>query len=141
MPQLIQHIDQIAREKQRAVLFLLFKKPDSHPDDDFGLSFDYEGCAARNEIQAWLTANDIEYCNCAEFASENCMMPYQGQLYIDVPFDENDPQYRKLAGYLENPDGSMKLPGVLFCYLPLEKALKNAHHDEPGFWEKWAEDF
>jgi hypothetical protein len=139
MPQLIQHIDQIAREKQRAVLFLLFKKPDSDPGDDE--DFDYQHCAVRKEVQAWLSANGMAFCNCAGFASEDCMMPYQGQLYIDVPFDENDPQYHKLVGYLENPDGSMKLPGVLFCYLPLEKALDNAHHDEPGFWEKWAENF
>lgn len=143
MPQLIQHIDQIARQKQRTVLFLHFKNPDSHPGDDdaFEFFFDYQNSAARNEIQAWLTANDIEYCNCAGPASENCMMSYQGQIYIDVPFDENDPQYQKLVGYLENPDGSLKLPGVLFYCLPLELALKNAHHDEPGFWEKWAEDF
>ena len=24
---------------------------------------------------------------------------------------------------------------VLFLYLPLEIAMKNAHHDEPGYWE------
>jgi hypothetical protein len=35
----------------------------------------------------------------------------------------------------------MKLSGVLFYCLPLELPLKNAHYDEPGFWEKWAEDF
>jgi hypothetical protein len=34
------------------------------------------------------------------------MMPYQGQIYIDVPFDENDSQYQKLVGYLENPDAA-----------------------------------
>jgi hypothetical protein len=23
----------------------------------------------------------------------------------------------------------------------LSTAMKNAHHDEPGFWERWAENF
>jgi len=35
----------------------------------------------------------------------------------------------------------MKIDGVVFCYLPLEMAMKNAHHDEPGFWDRWAENF
>jgi len=25
------------------------------------------------------------------------------------------------------------------CYLPLDVAMKNAEHDETGFWDKWAE--
>jgi hypothetical protein len=54
MPQLIQHIDQIARQKQRAVLFLHFKKPDSHSGDDdaFEFFFDYQNSVARNQIRA-----------------------------------------------------------------------------------------
>lgn len=62
-------------------------------------------------------------------------------IYIDVPFDENDPQYQQVQAYMEHADGSMRFPTVKFWYLPLEKAMENAHHDEPGFWEKWAENF
>lgn len=69
------------------------------------------------------------------------MLPYRGQIYVDVPYDDSLPEYRKLADFLENPDGSARLPNAIFCYLPLEKAMENAHHDEPGFWEKWAENF
>jgi hypothetical protein len=31
--------------------------------------------------------------------------------------------------------------GLLFCYLPLDLAMKNKHHDEPGFWDRWADNF
>ena len=55
--------------------------------------------------------------------------------------DEADRDYQKTIGYLENADGSTRLPGVGFFVLKLGVAMKNAHHDEPGFWERWAEEF
>ena len=64
-----------------------------------------------------------------------------GDIYIDVPFDTDNPVFQKLSSYLETPDGVMKIDGVVFCYLPLDVAMENAHHDEPGFWEHWAENF
>ena len=142
MPQLIQHIDQIAREKQRAVLFLLFNDPVKKDDDDnFWPDLDYQNHRSRQTILAWFKAHDVTHYPCGPFASENGMMCYQGQIYIDVPFDESNSDYQKVRDYLENADGSMKMSGVKFCYLPLEMAMKNAHHDEPGFWDTWAENF
>jgi hypothetical protein len=61
--------------------------------------------------------------------------------YIDVPFDEENKDYKKVQKYLENENGTAKDPNLSFFYLPLEIAMENAHHDEPGFWEKWAENF
>jgi hypothetical protein len=43
--------------------------------------------------------------------------------------------------YLEYPDGTMRFKNVCFYALSLEIAMQNAHHDAPGFWEKWAENF
>ncbi len=63
------------------------------------------------------------------------MEGYFGQLYIDVPYDRNNPDYQKLEAMLENADGTSKTPGVIFCYLPLKDAIKNAHHDAPGYWD------
>ena len=140
MPQLIQHIDQIARQKHRAVLFLLFNDP-VHEDDDFWPDLDYQNHSARQEILAWFKANGVAHYPCGHFASENSMMSYRGQIYIDVPFDESNPEYQKVRDYLENADGSMKMSGAKFCYLPLEMAMKNAHHDEPGFWNQWSKNF
>ncbi|APR93817.1 hypothetical protein PATSB16_04730 [Pandoraea thiooxydans] len=57
-----------------------------------------------------------------------------------MPFDLADPIYQKVAAYLENPDGTTRIPGARFECLPLSRALRNKHHDVPGFWEKWAED-
>jgi hypothetical protein len=42
---------------------------------------------------------------------------------------------------MDNPDGTFKIPGVEPWIFPLEKALENKHHDEPGFWDRWAENF
>ena len=151
MPMLIEHIDAIARKKQRDVLYLVFKSekspggelPNSDAvDDPFSdLLCDWENLPVRQQITEWLESNEINWRPCGYVANTNMMIGYQGQIYIDVPFDTTLPDYKKLAGFLENPDGTMRLSNTLFCYLPLEHAMKNAHHDEPLFWEKWAENF
>jgi hypothetical protein len=69
------------------------------------------------------------------------MRSYAGQVFIDVPFDEANPQYQKVQAFLEHPDGTMRFDDVKFYVVPLEDAMKNSHHDEPGFWERWAENF
>ena len=42
---------------------------------------------------------------------------------------------------IENPDGSMRYPEVFFIHCSLDKAMENAAHDEPAFWDRWAEIF
>ena len=138
MPMLIEHIDAIARKKQRDVLSI-----DFHPAtvyEDWG-SYNFERDPNRKRVISWLKKHKIEWRACGEVASENSMCSYLGQIYIDVPFDESNPQYQLVRDYIENPDGTMRNEQVVFRYLPLEHAMKNAHHDEPGFWKKWAETF
>ena len=89
----------------------------------------------------WLKEHGINWQECGSVASESCILPYLGNIYLDVPFDENDPQYQLVRDYLENPDGTPRNKRVRFHYLPLNIAIKNAHHDEPGFWERLAETF
>lgn len=134
MPQLIEHIDAIARTKVRDVLFVIFHK-------NLRDRIDWERLPVRQQIIEWLDANAIAWKPCGHVASTSFMGPYLGQIYVDVPFDESDLTYQRLCSYLEKPDGSMALVGAEFCYHPLSEAMKNAHHDDPGFWEKWAEDF
>jgi len=134
MPQLIDHIDKIARDRKRDVLYVIFH-------EDTPRNFDYEKSTARKMVLAWLDENAIAYHACGDVAREDGWRSYRGQVYLDVPFDDNDPTYRKLRELLENADGSMKTPGAHFCYLPLDHAMKYALHDEPGFWERWAENF
>jgi hypothetical protein len=146
MPQLLNHIDAIARQKGRDVLFVRFGEIDdalvplwiSKNESD---SHDWKNDRNRIELIEWLDANGIEWCPCGPFASENGMFPYMGDIYLDFPFDRTCHVYQNLSHRLERPDETRKIPCVTFCCLPLARAMQNAHHDQPGFWEKWAESF
>jgi len=129
MPQMIMHIDFIAREKQRDVLLLEFHNRET------GFKLDYTLNQSRKTILDWFTANDIPHYECGGYASETRLESYYGQIYIDIPYDKSDPLFQKVESFLENPDGTMKFEGAWFCYLPLDVCIKNAHHDLPGFWE------
>lgn len=143
MPELIEHIDAIARKTQRDVCFLRFSDPAGHCGDGEGSPscWDWEESAERQAIIAWLQDNQISWRPCADVADTHSMPSYAGQIFIDVAFDEADPVYQKTVGYLENVDGSTRHLGVAFFVLGFGVAMKNVHHDEPGFWERWAEEF
>lgn len=114
MPQLLQHIDAIAREKNRDVLFVHFEnfEQDDQGDDPI-----------RSIVLAWLEDHDIAYQPCMGLEQEGFVDTYSGDIYIDLPFDETDPTYQKLSEYLEDDEGNMMLDGVLFYVLSLETAL------------------
>lgn len=146
----IKNIDQIAREKQRTVLSLEFHpKPtflsmnvqteeDSDKYDESEKNFclyKYENDKVRDEILENLTKMNVPYEMCGHFASENFSMSYKGQIYLDVPLDHDLPLCKALHEYLEYPDGSMRFPTVRFYFWTLDIAMKNAHHDDPSFWE------
>ena len=130
MPMLIEHIDAIARKAKRDVLFVVFRSP-----------VDWQENRLRKQVCQWLDDHKVPWRECGPVADEHCMASYQGEIYIDVPFDEANPTYQKIQDYLENSNGTMRDPNVVFCCLRLDVAMRNAHHDEPGFWEKWAETF
>lgn len=131
MPMLIPYMDKIAREKQRDILLLSFENTSNHPEILFDMD-KYEDYKPRIDVISWLEDNKIDWQRCA-YQGE---MGYSGIIYVDVPFDLNDPLYKKLAEHLENSDGTMKIDGVRFLYLPLEKAMEYACQDEPGYWER-----
>jgi hypothetical protein len=135
MPLIIEHIDAIARKKQRTVLYIAF-----YPEKNW-LIYDFEKDRRRKGVLKWLKDHNIHWQECGFVASESSMLPYLGNIYIEVKFDENDVEYQLVRDYLENPDGTPRHKRVRFYYLPLDIAMKNAHHDEPGFWDKWAETF
>ena len=131
MPQIVDPIDRIARAKGRDVLMVGFRAPKSRRE-----RFDWEHCPSRQELIEWLDRQGIAWTPCYEMWSDGLIeTPYTGELYIDVPYDRANEQYRQLELHLENPDGSPRIPHVLFFLLPLATALKNAHHDEPGYWD------
>lgn len=132
MPYLIKYVDKIAREKHRGVLFLSFIE-----SMDWGeiSECDFSKHHLYQDVTAWLDENGIKWFPCMVQGGETL-----GRIYVDVPFDLDDPEYQKLAGYLENPDGSMKIEGVKFWYLPLETAMQFAYQDESSYWQKhWGE--
>jgi hypothetical protein len=135
MPELIEHIDAIARKKQRAVLYLEF-----HPRDAWR-RYRFESDALRDAVLAWLDQHQVDWRPCGPYARPGTLFPYLGQVYLDVPYDEALPEYRSLRDYLELPDGSMRHAGVRFYAMPLDYANENAEHDEPGFWERVWENF
>lgn len=130
MPQLIEHIDAIARQKGRDALYLEF-----HPVGERS-TYRYEADPVRETVLAWLDEHQIDWQSCGPYARPPSMPGWLGQVYLDVPFDESLAAYRTLRDYLELPDGSMRQAGVRFYALPLESANANAEHDEPGFWER-----
>ena len=134
MTQIIQHIDAIARQKKRAVLFLIF-----HSNDNKRLN--WKNLPIRQTIINWLEVNKIDWEPCGSYANQNRIEPYRGQIYLDIPFNIEDQKYQQLRDYLELPNGEMRFNDVRFCYDTLEHALKNSHQDEPDFWEKWADNF
>ncbi len=137
MPQTIQHIDAIARRKQRDALFVTFFDDPNRERSPFH----WDVHPARSAIIEWLDAHGYAWEPCGEVASETVMRSYRGSIYIDVPFDSDNAAYRALEAFLEYPDGSLRMPHMRFLVIDLEYAQKNAHHDEPGFWDRWAEDF
>jgi hypothetical protein len=154
MPQIIEYIDAIARKKQRDVLYVTFTPKNTSIffdlitgcDDDVNAnyecnSYNWEEGPIRERVCNWLTEHNITWQECGYFASENGWCSYEGQIYLDVPYDENDLKYQLVRDFLENPDGSMRFESVTFWLVSLERAMENKHHDEPGFWKKWAEDF
>ena len=153
MPLLLEHIDAFARQKQRGVLYLEFHPLARAPEAGESLSAQdirawktmpdsaWKALPIRQQIIDWLDAHGIGWQRCGHFANVSLMMGYRGQLYIDLPYDKSLPAYQALEALLENPDGTMRYPDVFFIYCSLDMAMENVAHDEPGFWDRWAENF
>jgi hypothetical protein len=137
MPMLIEHIDAIARRKQRAALFVIFFED----GDGREPAYDWMDNPSRQRIIEWLAEQGYSWQQCGEMANVHIMRSYRGSIYIDIPFDTSNADYRALESFLEYPDGTMRLPDMRFCVIEHEYAMENAHHDEPGFWERWADGF
>ena len=144
MPLLIEHIDAIARKKQRDVLFVRFNDPDTKRNDSAGAapsSVNWRVLPIRQTLIEWLDANQIEWDLCGSIANVKSMAGYRGQIYIDLPVDPSSLKYQRLVEFLEYPDGTFRFAEAELCCLRLETAMANAAHDEPGFWTLKADGF
>ncbi|WP_322073104.1 hypothetical protein [Burkholderia cepacia] len=142
MPEIIEHIDAIARQKMRDVLFIEFRRTDG--DGGRGplvRGSEWSNLAVRRQIIEWLNDRRIVWRPCGDVANATVLRSYRGQIYIELPFDRNLTAFQELEAYLENPDGTMRLSGAWFCCLTHEAAMQNAGHDEFGYWDRWADQF
>ena len=147
MPYEIEHIDAIARKLQRDVLFVVFHAPTTGMSDqeqqrfDFDTRYDWKASQTRSELIGWLDAKGFEWTLCGHVANTSMMISYRGQIYIDLPYDTSSAACLALCDHLEFPDGTMRFPDATLCLLQLHVAMTNAEHDEPGFWDRWADKF
>ncbi|TLS78353.1 hypothetical protein FE236_00960 [Mariprofundus erugo] len=132
----VQSIDQIGREKSRDVLMVTFTPPGTSNHAYTHDRFDWEQCNTRNEFIAWLESHQVDYRWCYGFWSDGLLSaPYQGHIFIDVPHDKKNEQYKLLDAWF--PDDEHYPSNARMWYFPLEICMRNAHHDEPGYWDDW----
>lgn len=139
---ILPHIDVLAREKNRDVFYLSFYSLlDTLEASKRGI----EVISHRPKIIKWLDENNIAHRDCFDIADEGGFSEYRGQLYIDILHTENDDDanYLKFAEFLEDKNGNIKpeFGTTKFWLVTLDQANKNKHHDTPGFWENWVENF
>ena len=142
---MIRHIDAIARQKQRDALYVSFKRATTASEISertLGLDeMEQKFPLIRQNIINWLDAQGICWESCGEFSDVNWMRRYLGDLYVDIAYDTVLPAFQALQAFLECPDGRMRFSDANLMCCSLEHAMQNAAHDEPGFWERWAEGF
>jgi len=66
---------------------------------------------------------------------------HDGSLALETPYIPDGDEVRLLDSYFETSDARPSVEGRVLNLLPLNELMKNAHHDEHGFWEAWADRF
>ena len=130
MPQLIQHIDEIARQKDRDVLMVSF------PELGDLLALDRDLYAPRIEFIHFLKRHKIKWLKCAPPRSQGgWILGYFGDIYLDVLFDPENPKYQLMQRRLELENGSPRDPRVRLYLLPLEEAIRFGQTPEVNIFD------
>jgi hypothetical protein len=132
VPQILRTLDEIAREKQRDVLCVMFFDPrQGYPEN-----LSPAKRKLRSALIQFLDDHSISWSECFDPGSDNLMFhSYCGSLYLDVPYDLADPGYRLVADYLETPDGKPRYEDMHFGLRTLDAAIKNAEGRlDPESW-------
>ena len=131
MPQILRNIECIAEEKQRDVLLVCFGQKPSEwpflrpPIDKWKASLK----SKRKQFVAWLDEHAIGHEDCYPPAAFTCIaFPYDGSLYIDLPFDAANSAYQSFISKLENADGTPRDPEMVCFFMKLEVALQKIAH-------------
>ncbi len=130
---IIDYIDDIAKRTERPALFLTFQTiprknisdteiEEMEIDSLIGV-VNWRSHPSRNSIVHWLDKNKIEWKPCAGMSSSNMDLGYQGQIYIDIPYDHKTPlseqhyKFKRLVEFLEDGKGNVRWEGVEFYCL------------------------
>ena len=136
MPELIKHIDAIARACGRDVLMIAPDRSVASTE----VQRLWRRSSERQELIDWLDANSINWEPSGWPPKDGCMESYQGGIYIDLPYDPFEPLCAALGEYVkEDAQGILKWPGIRLYLCSLEWAQQFAHHDEPGYWTEQEE--
>ncbi|MEQ1535642.1 MAG: hypothetical protein ABL923_07160 [Burkholderiaceae bacterium] len=127
-PKFIEHIDAIALQVQRDVLYVKFSFPfegnESPAEQEYKRLRYWQTLPSREACIALLDAQGIGYRLCYDFLPESdagAQVPYC--IYIDIVFDKSAPLVQVLLGFFRHSDGSMKFPDATLCHLSLERAI------------------
>ena len=125
MPELIQYLDEIARRKKRDVLMVSF-----HELQDL-MSLDREVYAPRIEFIDFLNKHKIKWEKCAPPRSgSGWIIGYFGDIYLNIPFDQEDPGYQLVQKRLEFKNGSPRDKRILWYLHPLSEAIRIGHRPD-----------
>ncbi len=129
-------IDDIAITKQRDVLYCTFDGS-SYKEIDyieiFNDNYDFEEDKDRDKFCNWLDSNNIKWQPCGHYYINTNLKNriYRGQIYIDVPIDDDDPQFQLLGNYfIDEHFNKNNYPDLFFCFLRIENAYLNQFFDE-----------
>ena len=123
MSHIIYSADSIARQLQRGVLYCSFKTPQTDPISEFTNS-GYEKNETRIAFLKFLESHKIEYQRCAPCEpteGNGWLVGYFGHIFVDVPYDVENPQYKLVQQFLEHDDGTMRYEDTNFYYVSLEE--------------------
>jgi len=126
MPRILEHIDEIARRLQRDVLLA---GADSGTFDPF---FSYSNKKKKilreeyEEVVESLKLFGIHYADCFGLQDNNLLTrPWVYEMFIDVPNDPSNENYKKVCSLFEHEDGTPKFKLYRLFIVPYEIAVSN----------------
>lgn len=119
-------IDKIARQRGEDVLFLEFLTINQEQTFE-----DFAQFKHRDATITWLYDMGIPFEECLPMGDgENWKGGYLGHVYFpSVRMSEDDGMFKAMQEHFEKADGTPRIKGVIFYYLPLADANKNSHVD------------
>ena len=121
MADIIDHIDEIARQRKRDVAGIFFQLDLDQPFEPQMKHIEQ----IRAQIIEWLDARGIAWLPCFDFFDGDIDPFYKGDIYVDLPVDPRNDLFAELTRMLENADETPRIEGVNFRFYRYSQALEN----------------